>query len=122
MIWAGIGLREAADSRAFSDALGRAGRRPDALACLAIKATPALTAWAKTDGFPLAAIDEQDIVGEQTLTCSPRIKARFGTGSVAEALALVAARKGGYTARLITPRVTSGCGLVTVALAERIDP
>lgn len=121
MIWAGIGLREDASDAAFSDALARAGRRPDALACLSIKATPALTAWARAENLPLTQMSEQDIAGEQTLTCSPRIKARFATGSVAEALALASARKGGYRARLIAPRVASTCGMATIALAERID-
>lgn len=121
MIWAGIGLREDASDAALSDALARAGRRPDALACLSIKATPALTAWARAENLPLTQMSEQDIAGEQTLTCSPRIKARFATGSVAEALALASARKGGYRARLIAPRVASTCGMATIALAERID-
>lgn len=121
MIWAGIGLREDASDAAFSDALARAGRRPDALACLSTKATPALTAWARAENLPLAQMSEHDIAGEQTLTCSPRIKARFATGSVAEALALASARKGGYRARLIAPRVASTCGMATIALAERID-
>lgn len=121
MIWAGIGLRAEASAAAFDDALARAGRHPDALACLAIKATPTLTAWAQARGLPLTALEESDIAGAQTLTCSPRIKARFATGSVAEALALASARKGGYRARLIAPRVQSACGMATMALAERID-
>ena len=119
MIWAGVGLREDATGAAFADALARAGQRPDALACLDSKATPALSDWATGLGLPLARFTEQDIAGEQTLTCSPRIKARFGTGSVAEALALASARKGGYRARLIAPRVQSACGMATIALAER---
>lgn len=121
MIWAGVGLRAGAGEAAFRDALTRAGRRPDALACLDTKATPALTGWAETEALPLTHLTDQDIAGEQTLTCSPRIKARFATGSVAEALALASARKGGYRARLIAPRVASACGMATIALAERID-
>ncbi len=121
MIWAGIGLRAEATTAAFDDALARAGCRPDALACLTIKATPALSDWAKAEDLPLTHLIEQDIAGERTLTCSPRIKARFGTGSVAEALALASARKGGYRARLIAPRVQSACGMATIALAERTD-
>ncbi len=119
MIWAGIGLREGATDAAFNDALARVGRRPDALACLSIKATPALTEWATAQGLALTQLTKQDIAGEQTLTCSPRIKARFATGSVSEALALASARKGGYRARLIAPRVVSACGMATIALAER---
>lgn len=119
MIWAGIGLRTDATEAAFSDALARMGRRPEALACLDSKATPALTEWARAENLPLTQLTEHDIAGEQTLTCSPRIKARFATGSVAEALALAAARKGGFRARLIAPRVQSACGMATMALAER---
>ncbi|PIV74707.1 MAG: hypothetical protein COW55_08300 [Rhodobacteraceae bacterium CG17_big_fil_post_rev_8_21_14_2_50_65_11] len=119
MIWAGIGLREAADGAAFDDALALAGTRPDALACLAAKATPALVAWASTQGLPLTRLDEHDIAGLETPTTSPRIAARFATGSIAEALALTAARKGGHKARIIAPRVTSACGRATMALAER---
>ncbi len=122
MIWAGIGLREGATDTAFNEVLALAGRRPNALACLTAKASPALKDWAKAERLALTGLVEQDIAGEQTLTCSPRIKARFATGSVAEALALAAARKGGYTARLIAPRVTSTCGMATMALAERKDP
>ena len=76
MIWAGIGLREAADGAAFDDALALAGTRPDALACLAAKATPALVAWASTQGLPLTRLDEHDIAGLETPTTSPRIAAR----------------------------------------------
>ena len=121
MIWAGIGLREGATGTAFADLLARAKPRPDALACLAIKASPELTDWAGAEGLPLTLLDETDIAGEPTLTCSPRIKARFGTGSVAEALAMAAARKDGFRARLTAPRMTSACGMATLALAERID-
>lgn len=122
MIWAGIGLRADADGTAFEDALAQAGTRPDALACLTTKATPALVAWAKAEGLPLTQLDEQDIAGLTTPTTSPRIMARFATGSVAEALALIAARRDGYKARIIAPRVTSACGRATMALAERTTP
>ncbi len=122
MIVAGIGLRQEATADALSDALSRTGRSPDMLACLTSKATPAVLAFADEMGLSVTTLGDEEITGEQTLTCSPRIKARFGTGSVAEALALAAARKGGYTARLIAPRVTSACGMATAALAERKDP
>ncbi|RFU11719.1 hypothetical protein DZD18_15720 [Rhodobacteraceae bacterium W635] len=122
MIWAGIGLRADADCVAFNDALAQAGGRPDALACLVAKVSPALTAWAGTKGLPLTRLEEQDIAGIATPTTSPRIVARFDTGSVAEALALAAARNDGHPARIIAPRVTSACGRATMALAERTTP
>ena len=96
MIVAGIGLRAEASEAAIGAALALTGGRPDLLACLGIKKTAALTAYAESRALPVVALDETDIAGEQTLTCSPRIKSRFATGSVAEALALAAARKGVY--------------------------
>ena len=120
MIVAGIGLRAEASEAAIADALDLTGGSPDLLACLEIKKTAALAAFAKGRSLPLVALNEADIAGEQTLTCSPRIKSRFATGSVAEALALAAARKGGFKARLIGPRVQSPCGMATAALAQRI--
>ncbi len=119
MIVAGIGLREAASVAALRDAITATGQRPDALACLRIKATPALRALADTMALPLTLLDEAEIAGTATLTCSPRIKARFATGSVAEAVALVAARQNGHHAHLIAPRVTSADGMATAALAIR---
>jgi cobalt-precorrin 5A hydrolase len=52
------------------------------------------------------------------MTQSARVRERFGTGSVAEASALAAAGPG---ARLLGPRVISGDGLATAAIAERKD-
>ncbi|HZV10809.1 MAG TPA: precorrin methylase, partial [Novosphingobium sp.] len=48
-----------------------------------------------------------------------RMIARFGTGSLAEALALVAAGPG---ARLIAPRHISTDGMATAAIAQRSLP
>jgi cobalt-precorrin 5A hydrolase len=120
MIVAGIGFRASATEAAINQALALTDQKPDLLACLTTKKTPALTALAARLALPLITLDEADIAGLQTLTCSPRIKSRFATGSVAEALALAAARKGGFKARLIAPRVQSACGMATAALAERI--
>jgi len=120
MIVAGIGLRAGATEAAIAEALALAGDTPGLLACLEAKKIPALSECAARLSLPLVTLDEADIAGEQTLTCSPRIKSRFATGSVAEALALAAARKGGFKARLIAARVQSPCGMATAALAERI--
>ena len=48
------------------------------------------------------------------LTQSAKVAERFGTGSVAEAAALAAAGPG---AQLLGPRVVSGDGLATAAIA-----
>jgi len=122
---AGIGFRASATLADLRQALDLLQTQPDALASLQAKAAaePLIT-LATELGLPLIALAEEDIAGEQTLTCSPRIKARFATGSLAEAAALVGARQArpGARARLIAPRIVTANGLATAALAERLDP
>ncbi|UWR77167.1 cobalamin biosynthesis protein [Phaeobacter inhibens] len=122
---AGIGFRAAATAADLQAALALTGERVDALASIAQKAdAPAMQEFARSLGLPVISLQEQDIAGEQTLTCSPRIKARFGTGSLAEAAALAGARHGatGARARLLAPRVVTADGLATAAIAERLEP
>ncbi|OED47082.1 precorrin methylase [Rhodobacteraceae bacterium (ex Bugula neritina AB1)] len=122
---AGIGFRESATAADLQAALALTGLQVDALASVAAKAkTPAMQEFAQATGLPVIALQEQDIAGEQTLTCSPRIKARFGTGSLAEAAALAGARHGetGAKSRLLAPRVVTADGLATAAIAERLEP
>ncbi|CUH98010.1 cobalamin biosynthesis protein [Leisingera aquaemixtae] len=122
---AGIGFRSTATAADLQAALALTGERVDAVASIAEKAeTPAMQEFARSIGLPVIALQEQDIAGEQTLTCSPRIKARFGTGSLAEAAALAGARHGvdGARARLLAPRVVTADGLATAAIAERLEP
>jgi cobalt-precorrin 5A hydrolase len=122
---AGIGFRADATLADLRSVLALTGARPDALASLAAKAAqPALIELAAELALPLIALREEDIAGEPTPTCSPRIQSRFGTGSVAEACALVAARQGPGPARsrLITPRLITADGMATAALAERLEP
>ncbi|WP_027243423.1 cobalamin biosynthesis protein [Leisingera daeponensis] len=122
---AGIGFRSTATVADLQAALTLTGAQVDALASVAGKAeAPAMQEFARTAGLPVIALQEQDIAGEQTLTCSPRIKARFGTGSLAEAAALAGARHGvpGARARLLAPRVVTADGLATAAIAERLEP
>lgn len=122
---AGIGFREDATAADIQAALALCDQTVDAVASIAAKAhAPAMQEFARSIGLPVIALQEADIAGEQTLTCSPRIKARFGTGSLAEAAALVGARHGqpGATARLLAPRVVTADGLATAAIAERLEP
>lgn len=122
---AGLGFRSAATAADLHAALALTGEQVDALASVAGKAAaPAMQEFARAAGLPVIALQEQDIAGEQTLTCSPRIKARFGTGSLAEAAALAGARYGvpGAHARLLAPRVVTADGLATAAIAERLEP
>lgn len=123
MIVAGLGFRAEATLSDLQDALAQTGRVPDALASLSDKAeAPVLKSLAEALNVPLIALPPEALAGEPTLTCSPRIKARFGTGSIAEAAALVGARQGhqGATARLLAPRIQTENGMATSALAERI--
>ncbi|KIC39676.1 cobalamin biosynthesis protein [Leisingera sp. ANG-M7] len=122
---AGFGFRSAATAADLQAALALTGAQVDALASIAEKAgAPAMQEFARSIGLPVISLQEQDIAGEQTLTCSPKIKARFGTGSLAEAAALAGARHGaaGATARLLAPRVVTADGLATAAIAERLEP
>ena len=118
---AGFGFRSAATVDDLRAALALTGHAPDALTSITAKTqTDALQQLAAELAVPLIALDENEISGEQTLTCSPRIKARFGTGSLAEAAAQVAARASvkEATVRLLGPRVITADGIATVAIAE----
>ena len=119
MIVAGIGMRADATEADLHAALTLTRRTPDTLATLAIKVTPALRLFADNLGVPLIELSEADIADIPTRTVSPRVQARFGTGSLAEAAALRVAGRG---AKLTTLRVASPNGMATVAIAEGIAP
>ncbi|MDF3853271.1 cobalamin biosynthesis protein [Paracoccus sp. P2] len=109
---AGIGFRRAASLASLADALARAGSA-DALATSPAKAdAPVMRALAARTGLPLIAVE---VAGIATPTRSPRILARHGTGSLAEAAALAALGPG---ARITAPRVISQDGMATAAIAE----
>ncbi len=117
MIVAGLGFSSAATCASLRAAFDRAtaGHAVDALATAAEKAGhPALAEFDAACALPLHFADPADLAGQRTLTCSPRSRASHGTGSVAEAAALVAAGPG---ARLITPRQISDDRRATCALA-----
>lgn len=114
---AGIGFRRAASVASLRDALTRAGGPVDMLATVAGKAeTPVMQELARSLGLPVRATGREVLGAQVTLTESAKVRARFGTGSVAEAAALAVAGPG---ARLLGPRVVSGDGLATAAIAER---
>lgn len=125
MIVAGLGFRATACLADLQEALRLTGGAPDALASLTEK-TESLTLrrLAQSLSLPLIALAPESIRGEPTLSSSPRIQARFGTGSLAEAAALVGARQNapGAGARLLGPRRQTANGMATAALAERISP
>jgi cobalt-precorrin 5A hydrolase len=120
MIVAGLGFRTDAGVDSLRDALACAGGHPQALATAEDKASaPAIRALAADLALPLHAIPLAKLTNQPTLTQSPRVQARYGTGSLAEAAALAAAGPG---ARLLGARVTSKDGKATAALAERSIP
>ncbi|WP_284164667.1 cobalamin biosynthesis protein [Frigidibacter sp. SD6-1] len=114
---AGFGFRGAATVASLQDALARAGGGAALLATAEGKAeAPVARNLAETLGLPLVAVGRADLAAQATLTRSAKVAERFGTGSVAEAAALAACGPG---ARLLGPRVVSGDGLATAAIAER---
>ncbi|MFM7333494.1 MAG: cobalamin biosynthesis protein [Tabrizicola sp.] len=116
MIVAGFGFRSGATLSALQDALARAGGPQGVthLATLAAK-VEGLEPLAKALDLPLVALPPERLHGIPTLTQSDRVEQMFGTGSVAETTALVAAGPG---ARLRGPRAVSADGSATAAIAE----
>lgn len=111
---AGIGYRDGAPLVALRDVLAlaeTAGGRVEALATLPGKAA-GLQALADERGLPLVAVA---VAGVPTPTQSARILAMHGTGSVAEAAALVAAGPG---AQITVARLAAPDGMATCAIAE----
>jgi len=123
---AGLGFRQSASTGDLRAALTLTGcKQLDALASVSAKANaPQMQQLAAEMNLPVIALAETEITGVATPTHSERIQTRFGTGSLAEASALVAAHKGqtGATARLLAPRVKTDNGLATAAIAERTTP
>ena len=117
MIVAGFGCRDSvgADAlRAALDLATRDGPMPTALATLSLKASLIAPIAVALD-LPLLLIDPTQIDGVATPTSSSASLAAYRTGSVAEAVALIAA---GARSRLIIPRVISPLGGATCALAQ----
>ena len=118
MIVAGFGCRSGASEQALRAALGGHGAGVTALATLMHKEA-LLAPLARALGLPLILIDPCTIEGVDTPTRSSASLAAYGTGSVAEAVALVAAGSG---ARLIATRIISPDGQATCALAQGVSP
>lgn len=113
---AGIGFRQDAPLetlRGVLRAVEALGGRAEALASLPEKAADVrLQSLAAERGVPLYPVA---IAGQTTPTQSPRIRALHGTGSVAEAAALVACGPG---AKITVARITAPDGMATCAMAE----
>ena len=110
---AGFGFRKSASLASLQDALARAGGNVDAVATVVDKAA-GLADLAQHLGLPLIAVSRADLAA-QVRPGSARVKAMFGTGSVAESAALAGAGRG---ARLVATRVTSADGLAVAAIAK----
>lgn len=110
---AGFGLRPGAGRQSLMATLRLAAgdEMPSALATIPEREA-ALRPLAQELGLPLHLVA---VAGIATPTRSARVLASHGTGSVAEAAALVAAGPG---ARLVVGRVVSPDGMVTCAVAE----
>jgi cobalt-precorrin 5A hydrolase len=122
MIVAGFGFRKAASVESLLDALDKARgtQAPGLLATAEDKATaPAFQALSDHLHLPIRAIPQDVLAQVETPTRSATVRALRGSGSVAEAAALVAAGPG---ASLLGPRVTSADRMATCALATRILP
>ena len=94
------------------------GRRLAAVATVTGRCR-ALEELAAEVGLPLIALDPDRIRGVRTVSRSQRSLQAFGTGSVAEACALVVAGRG---ARLVAARTVSPDRLATCAIAEGVSP
>ncbi len=116
----GLGLRAAANLEGVQHLFRRLQVMPPlTLAVPAFRQAHPVVASLQAAGFRLVPIPEAMLLGVSTPTRSPRILARFGTGSLAEACALIAAGPG---ARLVQARVISADGCVTAALAQSERP
>lgn len=118
MIVAGFGCRSGAGEGGLRAALAGHGASVTALATLMHKEA-LLAPLARALGLPLILIDPGAIECVETPTRSSASLAAYGTGSVAEAVALVAAGSG---ARLIATRIISPDGQATCALAQGVSP
>ena len=121
MRFAGIGFRSAASLSSLQDALQKSieatdGNAIDALVTEAAKAREnVFRELAQVMRMPGMGVTQTDLAQMLTPTQSARIQDKFGTGSLAEAAALVAAGPG---ARLLAQRVISSDGMATAAIAE----
>jgi cobalt-precorrin 5A hydrolase len=115
---AGLGFKHDVTLASLREALAAAGG-PDDLAAIATVSdkaeTAALKLLAQELNVPIRPVAADVLAGIATSTQSELIKAKFGTGSLAEAAALAAAGRG---ARLVSMRTVSQDRTATAAIAE----
>lgn len=119
MIVAGFGFRTGASAKSLKNAYEKLGGGADAIAVPDDKAGALCFKQLAADlGLPVYKIAVADMQSVDTQTQAPRVIEKRGTGSVAEACALVAA---GANPRLIAARHISEDRMATCALAEGQD-
>ena len=114
---AGIGCRAEAPPSTLRDLLSDAG--PLDLVAGLLTRSGQVQPVAASLGLRFFAVAETALHGTVTPTISPRIGSRFGTGSIAEATALIAA---GRNARIVMLRQISADATATIAIAEGDGP
>lgn len=115
---AGLGFRKDVTLVSLREALLAAGGSEGlaAVATVSDKAdAEALKQLARECGLPIKSVPADVLAGIETPTQSKLVAEKFGTGSVAEAVALAAA---GHQARLIARRAVSQDRTATAAIAE----
>jgi cobalt-precorrin 5A hydrolase len=115
---AGLGFKTDVTLAALREALLAAGGAKGLAAVATVSDKAEIAAFKLLAGefnVPIKAISADALTGIATPTRSKLIKEKFGTGSVAEAVALAAA---GREARLISTRVVSQDRTATAAIAE----
>lgn len=119
MIVAGFGCNSRAGVTALRAVLELHEQAQDvtALACPEARRA-AFAPLARALGLPLIALPRAALAGIATPTQSARSLDAYGTGSVAEACALVAAGPGAY---LLAGRLVSADGLATCAIAKGVQ-
>ncbi|MEP2534180.1 cobalamin biosynthesis protein [Shimia sp.] len=117
MIVAGFGFRASATVASLRAAMAATGHpAPDVLATPSDKAhSDCIRQIAQELSLEILPIPPQKMQTMATETHSETVRAKRGTGSVAEACALAAA---GNNARLLTPRHVSPDRLATCAIAK----
>lgn len=121
---AGIGFRSGAAMSSLQDALVKAvdaagGAPVQALVTESGKSrAPVFKELAQTMGLVGLSVRTGDMAQMITPTQSQRILDQFGTGSLCEAAALVAA---GADATLVAVRVVSDDGMATAAIADVVE-
>lgn len=114
---AGFGFRKGANVESLMAALQRAGGAKGVthIATIEVKVCAAIRELGQQLGVPLETVSEDGLASVQVSTHSDKSAEAYGTGSLSEAVALIAAGEG---ARLIALRAKSDDGMATCAIAE----